>query len=196
MAIYKPGERFRNHNILKRRKGKRGVVAMLSLTAMVDMFTVLVIFLLQNFSGQEQMLILHKDLSLPEASSTKDLKPAFVVVVSNKEIILDKTVIATFSDVKNQKDWMIQKLFDEMKTGLKRAKEENEALLGKQIKDAVDQAVQNPKDDPNAWNKVTIEADKGVDILTVKKVMFTVTEAGAGEINFAVTKKPNEPKTN
>ena len=196
MAIYKPGERHRNHNILKRRKGKRGIVAMLSLTAMVDMFTVLVIFLLQNFSGQEQMLILHKNLQLPEASSTKDLKPAFVVVVTNKEIFLDKTVVATFTDVKTQKEWMIQKLFDEMKTGLQRAKDENNALIGKKIKDAVDQAVQNPKDDPNGWNKVTIEADKNVDILTVKKVMYTVTEAGAGEINFAVTKKPNEPKTN
>lgn len=196
MAIYKPGERHRKHNILKRRTGKRGVVALLSLTAMVDMFTVLVIFLLQNFSGQEQMLMLHKELTLPEASSTKDLKPAFVVVVSTKEILLDKTVIATFSDVKNQKDWMIQKLFDEMKAGLQKAKEENNSLIGKQLRDAVDQAVQNPKEDPSAWNKVTIEADKGVDILTVKKVMYTVTEAGAGEINFAVSKKPNEPKTN
>ena len=91
---------------------------------------------------------------------------------------------------------LFRSLFDEMKTGLKRAKDENNALLGKQLKDAVDQAVQNPKEDATMWNKVTIEADKGVDILTVKKVMYTVTEAGAGEINFAVSKKPNEPKTN
>jgi biopolymer transport protein ExbD len=195
MAIHKPGERHRYHRILSRRKGRRDVVAMLSLTAMVDMFTVLVIFLLQNFSGEEQMLILHRDIKLPEARSTKDLKPAFVIVISNKEIILDKTVIASFDEVRGQHDWMIPKLFAEIQTGLKRAKEENNARLEKRIRDVVDKATQQPKEDPNAWNKVTIEADKGVDILTVKKVMYTVTEAGAGEVNFAVSKK-NEPKTN
>jgi biopolymer transport protein ExbD len=196
MAIYKPGERHRYHNILKRRKGKRGVIAVLSLTAMVDMFTVLVIFLLQNFSSEQQMLDLHRDIKLPEAHSTKDLKPAFVVVVTSKEILLDKQVIATYDEVKGQKDWMIQKLFDLMKTGLAKAKEDNDAQLSKQIRDVVDQATKKTPEDPNAWNKVTVEADKTVDILTVKKVMYTVTEAGAGEINFAVTKKPKDSSTN
>ena len=52
------------------------------------------------------------------------------------------------------------------------------------------------EEDPNAWSKVTIQADKGIDFLTVKKVMYTVTEAGAGEINFAVTKLPQESTSN
>ena len=193
MAIYKPGERHRYHNILKRRKGRRGVVALLSLTAMVDMFTVLVIFLLQNFSSEQQMLILHKDIKLPQAQSTKDLKPAFVVVVTNKEILLDKDVIVTFDEVKGQKEWMIPKLYDQMKIGLQKAKEENEAQLGKKIRDVVEHATLDENTDAHAWNKVTIEADKSIDILTVKKVMYTVTEAGAGEINFAVTKSPPSP---
>ena len=50
MPIHRPGERHRYHNILSRRKGKRGLTAILSLTAMVDMFTVLAIFLLQNYN--------------------------------------------------------------------------------------------------------------------------------------------------
>lgn len=196
MAIYKPGERHRYHRILSRRKGKRGVIAILSLTAMVDMFTVLVIFLLQNFSSEQQMLLLHKDIKLPQARSTKDLKPAFVVVVTNKEVILDKDVIATFDEVKGQKEWMIPKLYDQMKVGLERARAEYEAQIGKKIRDVVEQATRNGHADADAWNKVTIEADKSVDILTVKKVMYTVTEAGAGEINFAVTKKPAESASN
>ncbi len=196
MAIFRPGERHRYHNILSRRKGRRGVIAMLSLTAMVDMFTVLVIFLLQNFSSEQQMLMLHKDIKLPQARSTKDLKPAFVIVVTNKEILLDKDVIATFDEIKSQKDWMITKLYDQMKVGLERARAENEAQIGKRIRDVVEQATNNDNTDAHAWNKVTIEADKSVDILTVKKVMYTVTEAGAGEINFAVTKKPAESASN
>lgn len=196
MAIYKPGERYRYHNLLRRRKSKRTVTSLLSLTAMVDMFTVLVIFLLQNFSGEEQMLVLHQDIKLPEARSIKNLKPAFVVIISSKEILLDKTVIATFSEVQQQKDWMISKLFEEMKMGLQKAKADHEAQLEKKIRDVVDKATQEKVPDAEAWNKVTIEADKDVDILTVKKVMYTITEAGVGEINFAVTKKPEQPTTN
>ena len=40
--------------------------------------------------------------------------------------------------------------------------------------------------------KITISADKETDFLTVKKVMYTVTEAGIVEINFAVIKTVNE----
>lgn len=191
MPIHRPGERFRNHNILSRRKGKRSVAALLSLTAMVDMFTVLVIFLLQNFSGDQQYLIVHKDIQLPKAQSTKDLKPAFVVTISKTEVILDKTVIATIDQVKNQgPEWMIQSLHDQLKAALDKAKVENAAKIQNQLQNVVSASKGQQAMDPNGWNKITIEADKDVDFLTVKKVMYTVTESGAGEINFAVTKTP------
>ena len=45
MAIYVPGKRDRRG---VRAGAKRNVVAVLQLTAMVDMFTVLVVFLLQK----------------------------------------------------------------------------------------------------------------------------------------------------
>lgn len=194
MAIYRPGERFRYHNILSKRKGRRGVVALLSLTAMVDMFTVLVVFLLQNFSGEEQMLQMHKDIQLPKAQTIKELKPAFVVTLSNNELLLDEQMIAPVESFKAEQEWMIQPLFEKMQAALAQAKTENEAKLQRQIRDVV-QSAKGEEKDPNHWNKVTIQADKGIDILTVKKVMFTITEAGAGEINFAVLKE-NEKTTN
>lgn len=196
MAIYRPGERFRYHNILSRRKGKRTVVALLSLTAMVDMFTVLVVFLLQNFSGDQQMLQLHKDIQLPQAKSIKELKPAFVVTVSNNELLVDQTVIGRIDDVKTQKEWMIQPLFLLMQDSLAKAKIEFETKLQNRIRDAVQTARGDQQEDPNSWNKVTIQADKNIDILTVKKVMYTITEAGAGEINFAVLKEIEKKTTN
>lgn len=195
MAIYRPGERFRYHNILSRRKGKRTVVALLSLTAMVDMFTVLVVFLLQNFSGEQQMLQLHKDIQLPQAKVIKELKPAFVVTVSNNELLIDQTVIGKIDDVKTQTEWMIQPLFTLMQEGLAKAKIDFETKLQNRIRDAVQSARGDQQEDPNSWNKVTIQADKNIDILTVKKVMYTITEAGAGEINFAVLKE-QEKTTN
>lgn len=197
MAIFRPGERFRYHNILKKRKSKRAVVALLSLTAMVDMFTVLVIFLLQNFSGEQQMLQLHKDITLPKARAIKELKPAFVVTITNDEVLLDQTVVAPTQTVKGQEDWMIQPLHDAVKTGLEKAKIEFETRLQNRIRDAVQSAKGEEAEDPNSWNKFTVQADKAMDILTIKKIMFTISAAGAHEINFAVLKEPQEiPTTN
>lgn len=193
MAIHRPGERFRYHHILRKRKTKRAVVALLSLTAMVDMFTVLVIFLLQNFSGEQQMLQLHKDIELPKAKTIKELKPAFVVTVGKTEVLIDETVVLTDVDgVKAQAEWMIQPLYDEMQKGLQKAKLEYESKLQNQIRDVVQAARGDQKEDPDSWNKVTIQADRKMDILTLKKVLYTITEAGAGEINFAVLKE-HEP---
>ena len=196
MAIYRPGQRFRYHNILSRRGGKRGVVALLSLTAMVDMFTVLVIFLLQNFSGEEQMLQLHKDIQLPQAQVTKELKPAFVVTVTPSEVLLDQTVVATTDSVKAQSDWRVQALSDQVVSALQKAKLDYENRLQNQIRDVVQNVKGEQTEDPNSWSKITIQADKEIDILTVKKIMYTITEAGAGEINFAVIKKPQDPTEN
>lgn len=190
MAIYKPGERFRYHNILSRRKKGRSVVALLSLTAMVDMFTVLVVFLLQNFSTPNVLIYIPPDVDLPKAESTKDLQPAFVVTISKNEIYLDKDIIVKNSDVQSQEDWLIQPLHERLVAGLAVSKEKYEQNLKNRIRNVVDTAKGEGEEDPELnWNKVTIQSDKNIDFLTVKKVMYTITEAGAGEINFAVTKE-------
>ncbi|KYG61353.1 adventurous gliding motility protein S [Bdellovibrio bacteriovorus] len=196
MAIFRPGERHRYHNILSKRKGKRDVTALLSLTAMVDMFTVLVIFLLQNYNATGEILYIPKEVVLPKASSVRELKPAHVVTISNKEILLDKDTVATFEEVKAAEDWNIQRLKESLQEALAKSKAEQESKLQNKIRDVVETTRGEVEEDPNAWSKVTIQADKGVDFLTVKKVLFTVTEAGAGEINFAVTKQPQESTSN
>ncbi|MFV8256183.1 ExbD/TolR family protein [Bdellovibrio bacteriovorus] len=196
MAIFRPGERHRYHNILSKKKGKRDVTALLSLTAMVDMFTVLVIFLLQNYNATGEILYIPKDVVLPKATSVRELKPAHVITISSNEILLDRDVVATFDDVKGTEEWLIPKLKDTLAEALVKSRAEQEGKLQNKIRDVVETTRGETEDDPNAWSKVTIQADKGVDFLTVKKVLFTVTEAGAGEINFAVTKLPQETNSN
>ncbi len=196
MAIFRPGERHRYHNILNKRKGKRDVAALLSLTAMVDLFTVLVIFLLQNYNSTGEILYIPKEVVLPKATSVKELKPAHVVTISSKEIMLDKDVVATFEEVKGTEDWSIPKLKELLTIALAKSKQEADGKFQNQIRDVVETTKGESTGDPNAWSKVTIQSDKDVDFLTIKKVLFTVTEAGAGEINFAVTKLPNESTSN
>lgn len=189
MAIQKPGERHRYHKILKRRKSKRAITAILSLTAMVDMFTVLVIFLLQNYNTTGEILYIPKEVTLPKAMRVNELKPAVVVTVSAKEVLIDRTPVATFAEVQASTDWVIPNLRDQVRVLLEKAKSDQEAKLQNKIRNVVDKTVGNEEVDPNAWRKVTLQADKDMDYLTLKKVMYSIYEAGGGPINFAVAKE-------
>lgn len=190
MAIFKPGVKFRHSRLLSKAGGKRGVVAILSLTAMVDMFTVLVVFLLPNYG---EVLFIPKNVVLPQAEKIKELKPATVVTVSRDAVYIDKDSVATYDQVKAQEEWMIEPLRAKVVEALEKARKEYEVSLAKKIQDVV-KAARGDEEKPemNPWSKVTIQADKGMDFITVKKVMYTVTEAGAGEINFAVLKHADQ----
>lgn len=194
MAIHIPGRRNR-HN--KRKKGaKRSIVAVLQLTAMVDMFTVLTVFLLQNYATTGEVIFIPKEVKLPNAAAVKELHPSNVVVVSNENIMLNNQVLVPFTKVKEQEDWMINELKESIEKLIAEG-EKQKLTLGNQIK----QAVSNTKtadgkpvaaEEVDPFRKITIQADKEVDFLTVKKVMFTVTEAGIFEINFAVIRKAGQ----
>jgi biopolymer transport protein ExbD len=184
MAIYAPGRRDR-HNRPLRARG-RAVVAMLSLTAMVDMFTVVAVFLLQNYKTTGEVIELDEAVPLPKAHAVRELRPATVVIISKEKVMLDKAVVASFDQVKEQADWHSAGLEAALQTKFKELADKRTGFAG-QIKDAVSQPGA-PTNDPADDHRVTVQADKSIDFLSVKKVMMTLTEAGASEINFAVIK--------
>jgi biopolymer transport protein ExbD len=185
MAIHIPGKRDKRNKVTHRR-GE--VNASMTLTPLVDMFTILVVFLLMNYSSTGEIIYIPKDVKLPKASQTKELKPAHIVTVTTKDIVLDRTTVASLADVQAQKDWMIPRLRDELVKILKDddVKAKQQAKLRQSLGAPVDKTQKETENNPR---KITVQADRDLEFLTVKKIMFTVTEAGAQEINFAVMKK-------
>ena len=197
MAIFVPGKRTRRNRPMS--STKRSVMVMLSLTAMVDMFTVLTIFLLQNF--KVDAIKLKQNVPLPEASAVKKLQPAHVVVVTQDKIFIDETAVADFIVVKEQPDWLIVALKEGLERKIQEAKDKHASTLKETLKSSV--LSQNKKLTPEEiaeeeaerkkdWGRVTVQADKEIDFLTIKKVLYTATEAGATLINFAVAQKSKE----
>jgi biopolymer transport protein ExbD len=196
MAIYVPGRRDRRNR--PGGKGKREMVAMLSLTAMVDMFTVLTIFLLQNF--KVDAIKLKQNVPLPEASAVKKLKPAHVVVVTQDKIFLDEKPVADFIVVKEQQSWVIEALKEGLAQRIKETREKAESTLKEQLKSSLgtnskmtkEEQAEEEREKKKDWGRVTVQADKEIDFLTIKKVLYTATEAGATLINFAVSQKSKD----
>lgn len=190
MAIYAPGKRDRKNRQIS--NGKKSLVAILSLTAMVDMFTVLTVFLLQNYKSTGEVLFIPKEVVLPDAAETKELTPAHVVTISNQFVFLDQEPLVDFNEVKGQRDWLVRPLYQKLIDAIQKSEVEARESLKSQVKKVVGNQ-QNPNEKAiNEFRRVTVQADKKIDFLTIKKVMYTVTEAGAEEINFAVIVKEKE----
>jgi biopolymer transport protein ExbD len=87
---------FQKHLLTrKQRKAgrKRMMIAGLTLTSMVDMFSLLVIFLLQTFSTSPELVMVSKGVSLPTAVTGRELEDSPVLALSAEEVYLDQKLI-------------------------------------------------------------------------------------------------------
>jgi biopolymer transport protein ExbD len=92
------------------KSGKRSLFADLLLTALIDAFSILVIFLLMNFSSTGEILFINKDVELPKASDVDILERNTVVrfddgkfFIENKELENQDSLIQELLDTR--KDW-------------------------------------------------------------------------------------------
>ncbi len=96
------GSGFNRHLIARnyqKRKFKRMIVAGLMLTSMVDMFSLLVIFLLQTFSSSPELAVVAKGVTLPAARSSRELKDAPVLALSNEGVYLDQKFVGVTQEL-------------------------------------------------------------------------------------------------
>ena len=185
MPIYAPGVR-RGRYV---QSAKRDVVAVLQLTAMVDMFTVLVVFLLQNYASTNQILPIAEKIDLPQAKEVKTLKPSHVVILSEGVVTLNENVLGLLNEKTSEDQWVFAPLKEKMQELLKISRSGGSHFLLAQLRQ-----VQESEDEGlirNAPFRVTIQADEKTHFLDVKKIMYTLTDAGVKEMNFAVIKTPD-----
>ena len=186
MPIYAPG--LRQGRRLK--NTKRDVVAVLQLTAMVDMFTVLVVFLLQNYAVTDQILPISEKIALPKAEEVKELKPSHVVLLSEGEVSLNTKSLGMLAEHTSRDQWVFGPLREQMAELIKQAEEGKNSFLSSQLA-----RISGDDEDPikkKASVRVTVQADEDTVFSDVKKVMFTLTASGVEEMNFAVIKQPKK----
>ncbi len=75
-------------------KGKRPLMFTLTLTSLIDAFSILVIFLLSNYSTSAQPLNLEGKMQLPMASKSTDLAAGTVVKINDGRYYIDDKEVA------------------------------------------------------------------------------------------------------
>ncbi|MCK5797798.1 MAG: MotA/TolQ/ExbB proton channel family protein, partial [Deltaproteobacteria bacterium] len=162
-------------------RGKKGVFANLQLTPLIDMFIVILIFLLMSFQASGEIVSANKDIKLPLAVQVKKLNRVPIVSISYPKnsasggvVTLENREVSTARELLEDTgpDWKIAKLTEQ----LERMK--------------ANWKITNP-DKP--WlGKLIIQADQNVDFKIIKKVMYSAGVAGYGSLLFAVRKAPSK----
>ena len=155
----------------------------MNLTSLMDVFTILVFFLLTNTSSNEA-LEPPKVITLPDSVVEAKPRETVTLMVTDKEILVEsKSVIAT-ADVIDSEDTVIEAIKEAMIGQLNKA-----ISVAKADRDAAnteDGAGDEPEQLPP---EVNILADRTVPFSLLKKVMSSCTDAGYTKVSLAVIQK-------
>lgn len=155
------------------RRHKRGRMgSALNLVSLMDIFTILVFFLLVNSSDVE-VLPNAKEIQLPESIAEEKAKETVVILIGDEDIIVQGTPVARVKEVMNRKGNDIPEL--------------RQALLSQN-----DRVLRREAQDDIAGREVTIMGDKDIPYRLLKKVMATCTESDYGQISLAVLQKSSD----
>lgn len=169
---------------MKRMARSRKKVPGMNLTSLMDVFTILVFFLLTNTSNNEA-LEPPKVITLPDSVVETKPRETVTLMVTDEEILVEsKSVIAT-ADVIDSEDRIIeaikQAMIAEMAKAITVANMEQEGAAGE-----VDELTEAEEPLPP---EVNILADRTIPFSLLKKVMSSCTDAGYSKVSLAVIQK-------
>jgi biopolymer transport protein ExbD len=140
------------------------------LTPLVDMFVILLIFLLLSYSTGGHLMYMARNVLMPESVSREQLEPAVEIAVATDRIYVDgEVIIDDLTEWYTAKKLLMPVLYENLKLkALKFKKMEEEVPLF------------------HFAGKVTIQADKALPFHVLKKVLYTADRADFPRISLAV----------
>ncbi len=150
------------------RKARHKSLVDLNLVSLIDIFTILIFFLLAN-SMDVETLPSSKAVKLPESTADKSPKETLVVVVNETDIVVQGRKVASVADVLNAQSDLIEPLKAELDFHGSR------------------QMIRKEKETAN--KAITIMGDKEIPYRLLRKIMVTCARANYSDVSFAVLRK-------
>ena len=151
------------------RRNRNQTMVDMNLVSLIDVFTILIFFLLSNSGGVES-LPSPKAVLLPESVAEVSPRETIVVIVSASEILVDGRKVASVADVLAMDGDVIAPLQAELEllqASRKVVRKENEGLS----------------------KRLTIMGDKQIPYRLLRKIMVTSARANFSDVSFAVRQK-------
>ncbi|MBW2476966.1 MAG: biopolymer transporter ExbD [Deltaproteobacteria bacterium] len=163
---------MRESRRMRRMERSRKKITGLNLTSLMDVFTILVFFLLANSSSSE-VLATPKQIKLPDSVIESKPRETVVIMVSPEMVLVQGEAVAHTPDLLVSKVEQIPEISEQLD------------FMQKNVIGTSTQAVADSKE-------VTILADKTIPFSVLKKIMTTCTGSGYGRISLAVIQKASQ----
>jgi biopolymer transport protein ExbD len=150
----------------------KGNIKGLNLTPLMDVFTILVFFLLFHASGSEVMEA-PKQIKLPDSVVETKPRETVVIMVSPEVVLVQGEAVISTPQLLEDRVETVAEVTD-------RLKQLERNIIGISTKAIVES------------KEVTILADKTIPFKALKKIMSTCTGSGYGRISLAVLQKTVE----
>jgi len=157
---------------IRRMERSRRKVVGLNLTSLMDVFTILVFFLLANSSSNE-VLSTPKHIKLPDSVVESKPRETVVIMVGPETVLVQGEAVANTPELIENRSENIPEITQRLDL-----LERN--IIGINSQTAI------------ASKEVTILADKTIPFNVLKKIMTTCTGSGYGRISLAVIQKASE----
>ena len=152
-------KRMARHHKRNNSKGK------LSLVSLMDIFTILVFFLMLNASDV-QVLQVNDAVKLPESTADTPAKETLLLMVTKNQILLQGKFIVKTSDLINQQEDTIQALLEELDYHTARKS--------------------SLSDEDKLSQSITVMGDTSIPYVVLKRIMQSCAQAGYTNIALAV----------
>jgi biopolymer transport protein ExbD len=152
----------------KERKSRNQTMVDMNLVSLIDVFTILIFFLLSNVGGVETIAS-PRAVKLPESHSDKAPRETVLVVVTGSEILVGSKVVANVAEAQAVDGDLIAPL-----------KAELDLQMGRQV---------IRKENEADSKRLTVMGDKDIPYRLLRKVMFTGARAGFTDVSFAVRQR-------
>jgi biopolymer transport protein ExbD len=151
---------------------RRRVLPKLPLTSLMDVFTILVFFLMVNQSSVET-LQQPKQIKLPESVVEEKPRETVVILVGKDEVLVQGVPVARIADIQAAGN-------EEIAPIGARLAELSESVIGVST-----QAVAESRE-------VTVLADRSIPFSVLKKILSTCTARGYTRVSLAVIQKSGQ----
>jgi len=163
---------MRDSRRIRRMDRNRKKLTGLNLTSLMDVFTILVFFLLANSSSSE-VLTSPKQIKLPDSVVEAKPRETVVILVSPEAVMIQGEMVVDTSELLASANSSIPAITE-------RLSQIERNIIGISTREIVES------------KEITILADKTIPFRVLKKIMSTCTGSGYGRISLAVIQRASQ----
>jgi biopolymer transport protein ExbD len=163
------------HRSERRRRWRAGAPTSgsVNLISMMDILTVLLLFLLKSYVAGGEVMVPAPGIRLPNSSADQPPPTSVVVAIDQHEILVGSDHVASLTEALRDQDLEIPSLAAHLQE-VQRQQDEIARLRGAA---------------PETHRSATIQGDRDIEFRVLRKVMYTLGQSGYENISLAVIQK-------